>query len=214
MIYYKDIFEFDIIIMKEIIEKYGTGLKSWELFNGFYKDPDGYAVSDHGLLLKSGIECTADGILSVNRIYYHEGFNDKFIDCFAVYRKVPIFFFPKEKGGINTSRFSKFGDRIDHTLYDLKQYYENRDCKLKTSYELPGTQSWLNSFENFADMANWMNIDGIFVDSNYNVYDLENDDGKVISDYYVHYDRAWSECYYNNVKEKIRLFMKNKDLNN
>lgn len=206
MIFYRDIFEFDIVMMNEVIRKYGIGNEAWKLFYEFYKDPDGYAINEKGLRTRAGIECTVDGLLSVNRIYKHEGFNKQFIDSFIIYREVPIIFFPRERGGINTSRFSKFGDRIDHTLYDLKQYYEKNECKLEASYKLPKTQLWLKSFNNFGEMVRWMHIDGIFVDKNDNVFDLEKNNETIILDYCKQYDRSWSNTYYNNVKEKIKEF--------
>lgn len=37
------------------------------------------------------------------------------------------------------SRYSIFGNRIDHTLFDLKQYFKGKYCKLISSYKLPKT---------------------------------------------------------------------------
>lgn len=206
MILYDDIFGFDITVMKEVLQQYGTGDKAWKVFCEFYKDPDGYPINENGLRMKSGVECTVDGLLSVKRIYEHEGFNENFIDTFTIYREVPIIFFPKEQGGINQSRYSGFGDRIDHTLFDLKQYYEKKDCKLSSSYQLKKTQRWIRSFSSFSEMIKWMNVDGIFVDHNNNIFDLEKNDGTIIDHYCKRYHRSWSEHYYKNIKEKIKAF--------
>ena len=206
MILYKDIYEFNIVLMNEIIKKYETDDKAWELFKFFYKDPDGYAIDENGLKVRNGVQCTVDAIISINRIYNHEGFNQKFIDTFTVSRKNPIIFFPRERGGINTSRYSIFGDRIDHTMFDLKQYFEGKECKLMKSYELPKTKLWLNSFNNFKEMLIDMKIDGIFTNENNDIFDLEKNNGEVIISYCDLYTKNWGENYYKNVKEKIKIF--------
>lgn len=42
---------------------------------------------------------------------------------------------------INTTRVKTFGDRIDHTLYDLKMYFsENREMFMKNAYSKPKTK--------------------------------------------------------------------------
>lgn len=140
MILYDDIFGFDITVMKEVLQQYRTGDKAWKVFCEFYKDPDGYPINENGLRMKSGVECTVDGLLSVKRIYEHEGFNENFIDTFTIYREVPIIFFPKEQGGINQSRYSIFGDGIDHYCKRYhrswsEHYYKNIKEKIKAFKE-------------------------------------------------------------------------------
>lgn len=51
-----------------------------------------------------------------------------------------------------------------------------------------------------------MNIDNIFVDNDNHVFDLEKKDGTIIDDYCDHYDKSWSDNYYENVKVKIKEF--------
>lgn len=204
MILYKDIVEFDIVIMKQILQKHGTDEEAWRLFCHFYVDPDGYPINEQGLRTRNGVECTADTIISTCRIRMHEGFNEQFINTFAQYRRAPMIFFPRELGGINTSRAARFGDRIDHALYDLKRYYDKKPCRLASAYALPKTQRWLQSFNDFHELVVWMEIDGVLIDDNDEVFDLEKNDGSVICDYYEKYTRTWSESYYHNVKEKIK----------
>ena len=206
MILYKDIYDFDIVLMNEVIKKYGSDNNAWELFKTFYKDPDGYPINKNGYEIKNGIECTVDAIISINRIYEHEGFNKKFIEEFTIYRETPIIFFPREKGGINTSRYSIFGDRIDHTLFDLKQYFEGKYCKLISSYKLPKTRLWLESFNNFDEMVKYMKIDGIFTNENNEIYNLEKNNDEIIHSYCDTYSKHWKENYYKNVKLKIKNF--------
>ena len=149
MLTYKDIYEFNIELMKEALQKHSSKNEAWELFKTYYIDPDRYPLDTNGFKSRNGVECTADAIISINRIYRHEGFNQKFIDAYTIYRKNPIMFFPRERGGINTSRYSIFGDRIDHTLFDLKQYFENKESKLIKSFGLPKTKLWLDSLITF-----------------------------------------------------------------
>lgn len=52
-----------------------------------------------------------------------------------------------------------------------------------------------------------MNVKNIFVDENYDVFDLEKDDGTVISEYKDGcYSRNWSDDYYANIKAKILVY--------
>ena len=188
MILYKDIYEFDIVVMTEILQRYGTSQNSWKLFCEFYKDPDGYAITDKGLKNRKGIECSADALLSINRIYEHEGFNEKFIETFIKYREVPIMFFPKERQGINQLRYAIFKDRIDYMIFDLKQYCEGNACKLEAAYSLPKTRKWIESFNyNFEEIMKWLKIDKVFVNSDNQVFDLEKKDGTIIFNYCEYY---------------------------
>lgn len=95
------------------------GVDDNELFrrmiHAFYVDPDGFDIKSIG-----GVDCSADGLLSLRRIYDKFGMSETMICKYRRYRKKPIFFFLKEQNGINQSR-SVFGDRIDHTLFDLKR---------------------------------------------------------------------------------------------
>jgi len=117
-----------------------------------------------------------------------------------------LYFFLVKERGINTSRHSVFGDRIDHTLFDLKQYFEGKRCKLMSSYELPRTRLWLESFNDFGEMVEYMKIDGIFTNENNEVYDLGKSNSEIICSHYDTYNRHWEEDYYENVKEKIKIF--------
>ena len=189
MILYKDIYNFNIVLMNEVMERYGSGGNAWELFRNFYRDPDGYPIDENGYKTRNDIECTVDAIISVNRVYKHKGFNKKFIEEFIICREEPIIFFPRERGGINTSRHSVFGDRIDHTLFGLKQYFEGKRCKLMSSYELPRTRLWLELFNDFGEMVEYMKIDGIFTNENNEVYDLGKSNSEIICYHYDTYNR-------------------------
>ena len=179
---------------------YADNSMKWKMLYAMYIDPDSYSVREHG-----GITCTADGLLSIRRMYYNLSLSSELAEEYRKYRKAPVFHFPSERNGINTSRAIAFGDRIDHTLYDIKRYCEGHDdCKLILSYELPKTSVWLKSFDNdFKKIIDWFGIKGIFVNKNYEVFDLEYDNGKIIKKYSESYSWKWSDNYYNNIKHKI-----------
>lgn len=211
---YEDVYQMNIDVMKDLknllADKSDEKEESifGDMIYAFYIDPDSYAIKKFG-----GIECSADGLLSIKRIYRMFGLTDKAISEYARYRKIPIFFFPQEKNGINMSRASIFGDKIDHTLYDIKKYYEavnngNIDeCKLIQAYKLPKTSEWLYKIGSFENLVKWYGIEGIFVDENYEIYDIEKGDGSCITNYCNQYSWWWSDTYYNNLKKSIDKYM-------
>lgn len=207
---YDDIYERNMELANKVLKEYSSEEAAWKKFyKEFYRDPDGYRIKE-----KNGITCTADALFSAWRIYNHEGFNEKFIETYKQYRKEPIFFFPREQGGINQSRAAFFGDRIDHFLFDLKQYCEgSQNSKLKDVYQKHKTKEWLESFgkvngrPSFSEIADWYQIVGVFVNADYEVFDLEKNDESVISNYCKKYTPNWTDKYYNNLKVKIDKFM-------
>lgn len=110
---YDEVYKMNINRASLLVKKYEKENVGWALFKSKYKDPDGFKINESGYVCRAGIDCTADALLSARRIYNHEGFNEEFIKTYAKYRKEPIFFFPREQGGINQSRAAFFGDRID-----------------------------------------------------------------------------------------------------
>ncbi|MDO4650255.1 MAG: hypothetical protein Q4B26_16570 [Eubacteriales bacterium] len=161
-----------------------------------------------GFRCVNDIICTADALISLNRMYEHEGFNEDSKYLYAICRDIPVFFFPRENGGINTSRYAIFGDRIDHTLYDLKRYCDGaNDCKMMETYNRPKTKEWLSYFErDFEKIVGWLGIDGLFVEmieGEYKIYDLEKGYGFVES-YLETYPKQWSSEYYSNILDKMK----------
>ncbi len=172
-------------------------------------DPDGRAIR-----YEFGVKCTADTLLSIRRICNMESDTSNIIPVYERYNCTPIFFFPSEIGGINTSRSSAFGDRIDLTLFDIKMYYSGRvdSCRLKYTFERENTKNWLQGFGSFEALINWLGIKGIFTDERYNVFDLESCSGETINSFNSGKvaNRSWSLNYYENVKNKIEAFQKHK----
>ena len=212
---YDEVYKMNINRASLLVKKYEKENVGWALFKSKYKDPDGFKINESGYVCRAGVDCTADALLSARRIYNHEGFNEEFIKTYAKYRKEPIFFFPREQGGINQSRAAFFGDRIDHFLFDLKQYCLGKKSKLESVYQKEETKKWLESFSqvnqrpNFGELVKWFKIDGIFVNENLEVFDLEKTDGSIIESYSPAYPKEWSTKYYINLKKKMDIYIEN-----
>lgn len=211
---YEEVHKLCSSILRDLFE--GFALESnfqdkelfWNMIYAFYIDPDANGVRE----LK-GIQCTADGLFSIRRIYRKYGIDIKTVEEYETYRKIPVFFFPQEKNGINMTRASVFGDKIDYTLYDLKMYLEAKTdeernkCKLISAYNLPKTKAWLEELGSFEKLVEWFEIKGIFVDDNYDVYDIERGQGEVILGYLSEYNWTWSDKYYGNLKKYVDQYM-------
>ena len=177
-----------------------------KMYNEENLDPDGKAVR-----YVHGIKCTADGLHSMKRICSFEETPENIIAVYKIYREVPIFFFPCEMGGINTSRYRVFGDRIDHTLFDIKMYYTEKErCRLKSAYEKRKTAEWMEAMGSFEAVVDWLGVRGIFTDDSYRIYDLNSTDDETVQSYWKakDYREQWSKLYYTNLKIRIGMFLK------
>ena len=212
---YEEIYIENIRVMREFLELYWNKSaqkdpqKAFQMLYSIYRDPDCAEVKTI-----HGIECTADGLISLRRLYHHEGLSDQLVQNYEAYRKGPIVFFPREKNGINTVRNTVFGDRIDFTLFDIKRYLESTSeadknlCRLASAYRRPITKRWLKEMGSFRSIVDWLGIKGIFTNENYEVFDIEKGNGSVIREYLDEYHWMWSDNYYNSLKEKIKQFMR------
>lgn len=190
----------DILTLKSISDVNDEDL--WSMAFAVYKDPDGYDIKQ-----RCNIDCTADGLLSIKRIYTVHGFNEQMIQEYEIYRKQAIIHFPRERNGVNMSRAFIFGDRIDSTLLDLKNYYDNNkladSCRLKNAFKLPKTSVFLQSFDDFASLVDWLGIRGSFVNDANEIFDLEKGKDNILTNYHLDTSWKWSDNYYQNVKLAI-----------
>ncbi len=212
---YSDIYDMNIHIITDFINLYYKEMLNkdsdlaWKMIYSFYLDPD-LAVSKN----YCNILCSADALLSIKRIYSHNGLTTSFISDYETYRRVPIIYFPKELNGINMTRSSVFGDRIDYTLFDLKMYFVSKTnvncqkCRLTSAFELPKTSSWLDQMGSFENLIDWLNIKGIFTNEHYDVYDIEKGDYSIIREYLPKFSWSWSDDYYINIKQMIDKYLK------
>ena len=207
---YEEIHQLNVELMRDFLNLFSNSVQVkdleilWKMIYAFYLDPDSNGIKE----LKN-VKCTADGLLSIKRIYRKYGMSEKTVSEYDRYRKKPIFFFPQEKNGINMARASVFGDRIDHTLFDLKRYFEKikngnmNECRLLSAYSLPKTKEWLYEMRSFDKLIDWYGVKGIFVSEKYEVYNIEKGDGSLITSYREEYNWLWSDIYYNNLKVLI-----------
>ena len=72
---------------------------------------------------------------------------------------------------------------------------------------MPKTSIWLSEIGSFENLANLYGIKGIFVNDDYEVYDLEKGDRNILTTYSDTYTWDWSDSYYDNLKKKIDEFM-------
>lgn len=211
---YKEIYENNVHVMKDFLDLFWNGtsieddMQGFQMIKSFYIDPDFAAIKKAG-----DITCTADALISLKRLYAHEGVNDELVQGYERYRRTPIFFFPKERNGINVTRATLFGDKIDFTLFDIKRYLgaktdqERQSCRLINAYKQPITKRWLNEMSNFETIVDWLGIRGIFTNEKYEVYDIEKGNAAIIDDYLDTFPWMWSVGYYNSIKLKIEEYM-------
>lgn len=211
---YEEIHHMSTEVMKDLLIDFAdaTQFKDealfWKMLYAIYIDPD-----SNGMKVYDGITCTADGLFSIRRIYRKHGMKITTIHEYAQYRRVPIFFFTMEKNGINTTRASVFGDRIDYTLYDMKKYFAAKDeeekekCKLISAYRMPKTKAWLDAMGSFERLIDWYGVKNIFTNGNYEVCDIEQGKDVVIRDYLDGYKWEWSDRYYKNLQNCVNQFM-------
>ena len=179
----------------------------WAMLKSAYLDPDGWSVRRVG-----EVACSADGLISLTRLYRIFGLTEKLPEEYKKYRAFPIIHFPAERNGINMSRAAIFGDRIDHTLFDLKRYCEGgKDCRLSSAYQRENTRKWLQQFRSFGEIADWLGVRWLFVNESLDVFDLEKNDGTVICRYRDAYPWEWSKAYYDHLTAKITSYGRNKE---
>lgn len=168
-------------------------------YNDAKLDPDGYFVK-----MYNTVPCSADGLISFYRMCCFEESVTDIIPAYAKYRMAPIFFFPRESGGINQSRgISKIlHDKIDYTLLDIKTYFEKGAdaCVLASAYKKPLTSQWLSELGSFKEVVDWFDVKGIFTNENYEVIDIEND--QVLCEL-PSTTEDWSRRYYERLKKLI-----------
>lgn len=207
---YEDVYNKMVQVMGDFFELYyeqalRDEYRAWLMIYSFYIDPDFSSIKKN-----QDIECTADGILSLKRIFSYTGATYKLVEEYQKYRRIPTIHFPREKNGINMSRVAVFGDRIDHTLLDIKNFLDpnNRDsAKMTFAFSQPKTAAWLANMGTFEKVIDWLGIKGIFTNDNDEIFDLEKNDGSILDCYLERYPYEWSDKYYENIKSKIMEYM-------
>lgn len=167
------------------------------------------------------IKLSADAVCGWKQLYDQWNGNKNWLDnyekirtCTAAYLVWPKHNLPT----INTCRYKVFKDRVDYTLFDIRQFFdykkkfdENKNekqfetnvmtCKLHKAYLNPkgNTRAWLMTFDGFEDFIDKMCLTR-FVNSEYKVINLE--DNSVITKYSSSY--SFTETYLENLKNIIK----------
>ncbi len=113
---------------------------------------------------------------------YYPAFEDWIRAYEMVRSKVSLhFLWPRHKlPTINTLRHSVYGDRIDLTLFDLKEHFAGEKTLLSSAYEKELTGLWLSQFQHsFPAFIDRFQLN-CFVDEEYNVLDITSKQTKII----------------------------------
>jgi hypothetical protein len=218
----KEFYNSDFIFDKgkmEFKEKNAIYLKG--IIETLYRDPD---VCDSLILENAkkisdteGMIFKADGICGWKNLFdvYDGQKSESWLDKYKSIRgsRYGELFWPgildKEKHQtINQQRYRCFGDRIDWTLFDIKQYCNKE--KTKMSYENKYTKAYFEKFgsesDKFKNFIDEMKLQ-IFVNPKYDVFDLSKDNGNLISE---KSEYAWSTNYgIKRKKEWLEKYIKN-----
>ncbi|MBR3512752.1 MAG: hypothetical protein IKN74_07365 [Clostridia bacterium] len=156
------------------------------------------------------IKYSIDG-LSWKQMYdIYDGNIEEVIDKLEIIRNPDNnyhFVWPRHKESINQKKYSIFNDRIDYTLFDIKCFFEGKNCRLSKSYTNPDTFFWLNYFKvrgkyNFNKLVEEMNLSMwcIKKNNNYEIIDL-SDLNKVLN--YNHRINKLDKKYIENVIQLV-----------
>lgn len=158
-------------LYKQLGEKYGL-----PTFKTYLKD----TVNGVSIRLAADIVCGRKQIVELNNGVYEHWIQD--------YNRVRgtldlHFLWPKHKAPtINTYRYTKYLDRIDYLLFDLKKYFSGEDTPMKPAYIQPETRLWLSKFADFKDFVLQMRLEK-FVDRDYEVLDISSNNYNVITEF-------------------------------
>lgn len=149
------------------------------------------------------ITLSADIICGWKQIYEYTNYDPQiFIEKYDVIRsnKNLHFIWPKNTNSINQRRYSKYKDRIDFLLFDIKSYFEGKQTNMSPSYENQLTKIWLSQFNNdfkyFVDTMRFQD----FVDKNYDVINFgAEQDKNILSLYEYKGDKDTLRIYFDNI---------------
>lgn len=134
------------------------------------------------------IRLSADVVCGRKQIVdYHDGEFEKWIRDYELVRlNLNLhFLWPKYKAPtINTYRYTKYLDRIDCLLYDMKEYFSGKDTPMMLAYQQDLTAKWLRKFKNnFPFFVDSMQLNA-FVDSEYNILDISKGQRQILNKIY------------------------------
>ena len=160
--------EYDEELYIKLGEKYNLERKGRKLID---------YVNGEKIVLSADVICGRKQLVKINDEVY-----SKWIKDYETIRsKLDLhFIWPRhELPTINTYRYTIYKDRIDCLLYDLKMFFNGEKTPMEKAYSNGNTKIWLNKFSDFSDFINKMKFKN-YVDENYNVLDIEKNDGSII----------------------------------
>ena len=175
------------------------------MYNG-YKDPDCFYKK-----VTEGIIFSGDGIFSMHRLMQHFEKPNEMVGFYRSFHQKytePLFCFPCERGGINSARRLAFNDRPDCTLFDLKNYLNGKLTHIKYT-EKPHAHKWLEwlketyGSEAFKALVDFLNVNKPFVNSNYEIFDIEKGERSILNFLPEKRTSEWSLKYFNNLRNLL-----------
>lgn len=145
---YQDPDEFDEELYNNINERRKEkGLDEYEIFKYKYMGKDIVRFKDNNEVILS-LDCVI-GWKAIIGIYVANGEPlENFVNDYQIIRNPQYaghLIWPCHKYSINQRRYNVFNDRVDYTLFDIKNYFEN--SKHKINYDIKNTKEWLDSFK-------------------------------------------------------------------
>ena len=193
---YMDPDEFDEKLYKTInIKRKEKGLNEYEVHNGKFRDTNGIILS---------LDCVS-GWKAIIDVYAENGKPiENFVNDYKIIRNPQYaghLIWPGHKNSINQQRFRVFNDRVDYVLFDIKNYFENKETKIDYN-------KWLDSFENFDNFIEKMDLKRWCIEEKgkYKVINIEND-GEITD--YMPYNKGREDypitkTYLENLIKKIQ----------
>ena len=171
---YEDGDLFDESLYKALSYKYGLPIVKSKGMYGLNQLADGEKI-----ILGADIICGYKSLMK-----YYPDFN-QWLKAYSLVRsKTDLhFLWPRHKlPTINTLRFTIYKDRIDYTLFDLKNYFAGESTLMMPAYNNLLTKKWLSQFHNdFALFIDSMKLN-MFVDKEYNVLNIASQYSKIIEE--------------------------------
>ena len=171
-----------------------------------YKDPDCFYKKE-----TEDIKFSGDGIFSMRRIMQHFEKPNEMVGFYRSFHQKytePLFCFPCERGGINSARRLAFNDRPDCTLFDLKNYLNGNPTCIKYNQK-PHAHKWLEwlketyGSEAFKALVDFLNVNKPFVNSNYEIFDIEKGERSILNSLPEKRTSEWSLKYFNNLRNLL-----------
>ena len=158
-----------------IVEKNCSMIKKQDLST--YVDPD-IKIEKEITIDDERIRLGPDGICGIKYIeLFLDGTPEEIAEAYKLIRS-KLIMWPRHRQSINVRRYQCFRDRIDFTIFDIKQYYQNRESRLVKKDS--GTVTYLDGLDSFESFLNEYDLQ-LFVDESGNVKNLAN--GGIISNY-------------------------------